>query len=236
MSEQNSYGLTKGKWFDGKVYGKYEDSYSLIQNHMSVDIFSIKEYRKLPYTCSNESYYECLARRFGNIALNETSQQYHNGMQCQLDTKCLPFSLPEIGKKNLPICKNNQEKACYADVLSKLMSNQDTYCKRLCNVKEYKYRLGKRLGLDDKSNSLVFSYKFSSPSTGRNLRSWIPVKTVKKEYLVITFKSLVGTIGGTLGMFVGFSFFGTAEVLIECLLKFWKRKVVTSEINPISKT
>ena len=236
-SEQNSYGLTKGKWFDGKVYGQDVESFSWISNHQSVDIFSVKEYRNLPYTCSNESYYECLARRFEDIALDEASQQYHNGIKCTLDAKCLPFSLPETGKTNIPICMNDREKACYVDMLSQLMSNQDTYCKRLCNVKEYKFTVRGSLGVHEKFKGLVFSYKFSSPSTSRNLRSWMPVKTVKKEYLVITFKSLVGTIGGTLGMFVGFSFIGTAEVLIEYLLKFWKRKVNgTSEINPISKT
>ena len=221
MSEQNSYGIAKGKWFDGKVYGRSGYRFALIHNHQSVDIFSVKEHRNLPYTCSNESYYECLVRRFEDVGFNETPQQDNNDITLQLDGKCLPFSLPET---RLPICKNNLEKACYANVLKQLMSNQENYCKRLCFVKEYKFALKEAPGLTEKSNDFVLNYKFASPPASRNLRSWMPVKTVKREYLVVTFKSLVGSIGGTLGMFVGFSFIGTAEKLIEYLLKLLERK------------
>ena len=38
-----------------------------------------------------------------------------------------------------------------------------------------------------------------------------PFKTVNVEYLEMTLMSLIGSVGGTLGMFVGFSFMGMLE-------------------------
>ena len=47
-----------------------------------------------------------------------------------------------------------------------------------------------------------------------------PFKIIKKEYLIMNEMSLVGNVGGTLGMFVGFSFIGTIEWLMDILSKF----------------
>ena len=43
-------------------------------------------------------------------------------------------------------------------------------------------------------------------------------KIVKKEYLVNTLISLVGNVGGTLGMFVGISMFGVTQRLQDFVL------------------
>ena len=46
------------------------------------------------------------------------------------------------------------------------------------------------------------------------------------EYFVTTGLSLVGNVGGTLGMFIGFSFLGTAEWLLnvaEAVIKEMKK-------------
>ena len=46
-----------------------------------------------------------------------------------------------------------------------------------------------------------------------------PFKIIKKEYLILNDMSLIGNVGGTLGMFVGFSFIGTFEWLLDILSK-----------------
>ena len=76
-------------------------------------------------------------------------------------------------------------------------------------------------------NSLVFEYGFDLPSSTNSHRYQVPLKVVKTEYEVFPFISLVGVIGGTLGMFVGFSFLNTTEWLIAALprlLKWIKQK------------
>ena len=61
-------------------------------------------------------------------------------------------------------------------------------------------------GMKDPTHMIVVEIQFEVPSV--NVK---PFKTVKTEYLLTTFMSLVGNVGGTLGMFVGFSFIGMAD-------------------------
>ena len=46
-------------------------------------------------------------------------------------------------------------------------------------------------------------------------RSTGPSKIVHEEYFVTPWWSLVGNVGGALGMFVGFSFIGATEKMME---------------------
>ena len=66
------------------------------------------------------------------------------------------------------------------------------------------------------SCAITWGYQFELPKCNRDNRSKAPYKIVKQEYLVNSWISLlVGTIGGTLGMFVGISFIGTLEWIID---------------------
>ena len=55
------------------------------------------------------------------------------------------------------------------------------------------------------------------------VRSYEPFKTIKEEYLIISWMSLLGNVGGTLGMFIGFLFIPTSEWAIDAGLSVWKR-------------
>ena len=56
-----------------------------------------------------------------------------------------------------------------------------------------------------------------------DLRALEPSKTVKTEYWIMSDLSFVGNVGGTMGMFVGFSFIGTSEWCFDLLGTFWSR-------------
>ena len=60
--------------------------------------------------------------------------------------------------------------------------------------------------------------RFGSPHSTNDHRSRISAKKVRTEYPLITFISVVGTVGGTLGMFVGILFVSIAEVLVSTFL------------------
>ena len=66
-------------------------------------------------------------------------------------------------------------------------------------------------------NSLVFEQHFELP---RKLKKWAnkPFKTVYTEYEITSVITLIGMVGGTMGMFVGFSIVGASEWLTaNCL-------------------
>ena len=136
--------------------------------------------------------------------------------QCQ--KICLPFTLPKVGNITMPVCKN---KACYSiasSILAKLNRDMDKLCKISCNVKEYRFGEGERVrGESVNRSSMLFEYEFDSPSSTNSNRFRVPLKVVKTEYEVFPFISLVGVVGGTLGMFVGMSFMGIAEQLISAV-------------------
>ena len=51
----------------------------------------------------------------------------------------------------------------------------------------------------------MFSYNFEYPE----------VATLNEEYYVISFLSLIGWVGGTMGMFFGFSFSGALSTILD---------------------
>ena len=67
----------------------------------------------------------------------------------------------------------------------------------------------------------MFGYQFEAPKATRKQLSKEPFKNVKREVWVVTFASLVGNVGGTLGMLIGFSFFMGFEKIYVFLGTFW---------------
>ena len=71
-----------------------------------------------------------------------------------------------------------------------------------------------------------FDYRFALPTATKHVRSKKPFNKVKTEYWLLPLSTLVGNVGGTLGMVVGFSFIGISETLM--------RKVFGSNSEPLA--
>ena len=123
------------------------------------------------------------------------------------------------------------EADCYEDIMGKLKETQEKYCKKLCHSKEFKTQLKseKRL-FEVYEGHYTLLLEFGTPHASLDLRSTRPVKFIMKEYFIVNGMSLVGNIGGTLGMFVGFSFITTSEW--HALLEFWSRICGSKSSNP----
>ena len=254
-SEENSYGLDLDKWFDGKV------NPIKVQNQKGILIDGVTEYKNMDGKCSQHSYYECLANRFKAINFQKESNQLRAMMSevinvtilpdCPFQEVCIPIPLPLGPKDNIPICRNLQketltsayyQESCYRFVLDRLIKDQEEDCKKSCKVKEFE--VGKNFEPEDVrtgfTNRLAFGYRFSSPLSGRSMRSMNLQKTIKTEYLVNTWIAMVGTVGGTLGMFVGFSIIGSLEWLmplgVRMMNKLKKSKTATNYKNGTSKS
>ena len=103
------------------------------------------------------------------------------------------------------------------------MQTEATHCKKACNIIEYKLEKASNTdSLEITNDTVAVELKFDTPSSRRHSRLMLPYKTVHTEYLVTTWISLVGAVGGTLGMFVGFSIIGTSEWLMAHVWKCFK--------------
>ena len=167
--------------------------------------------------------------------VNNFEIEWLNGTVCSFNESCAPFSLPFLSSEQMPICQTSLQRTCFNRLLRALKSDQENHCKKLCNVKEFDFEdplwihsagVCKKSGVSEKEG-FVLDYSFKQPTHSLQLRSDRLVKTVKEEYYVISGMSLAGNIGGTLGMFIGFSFIGTSEWIVDVWTRM-KNKVFWS--------
>ena len=138
------------------------------------------------FKCSHESYYECMNRLLA-ASLNGSSSQ------------CSLFSLP-----SLPVCKINKTNEAEEEFLNSLRKNTDHCSIKLCETLEY---IGTQIFYYEliKTNiTFRFVYKIPSNST-----------TLYEEYMIYDAINTIGSVGGTLGMCIGFSFSGLISSLIN---------------------
>ena len=93
-------------------------------------------------------------------------------------------------------------------------------------------------GYYDPRHSFIMEYSFSLDRKSKGAeerlmkhRSEEPYKIVCKEYLIMSGISLVGNVGGMLGLFIGFSFLGISEWIVDGLTKVWATRWKTKKIK-----
>ena len=108
---------------------------------------------------------------------------------------------------SIPICKTFEDFWCSYDLLGQSFDDftENGYPKT-CNIlqysgdKEWEWDSGRK-------PEVYFAYNFAPPKT----------VVVHEEYLIYDTIGLIGSVGGTLGMFIGFSFSGTISQIITYL-------------------
>ena len=119
-------------------------------------------------------------------------------MKSKCNVKCNPFFIQD---ETLPMCSSKREIVCIAaenDLTECIGKKQSiSYQRRISKHKSYK-----------KSKQVVTQVALSIRSMN---------KEVREEVQVITSSTLIGSIGGSLGMFFGFSFSGFVLCLMDKL-------------------
>ena len=85
-------------------------------------------------------------------------------------------------------------------------------CPKPCSILEYSGKVDywePKYNAGNPNNTMIIYLKFQSPE----------VLTIYEEYLIYDFNGMLGSIGGTLGMFIGFSFSSIIELFINLLKK-----------------
>ena len=120
----------------------------------------------------------------------------------------------------MPLCPpHSLQRFCFEQIIFGLRSDQYQHCKKSCFVEEYKIRDETDWHATHDVNGFKLAYKFGLPDATKIIRSERPFKKVSQEYLLITELSLIGILGGALGMFIGFSFVGTSDWVMEYISK-----------------
>ena len=124
---------------------------------------------------------------------------------------CLPIRYKTImkfgGVQPKPICQDSKK-----EIWKNLTKNWNTFltsCPNSC--KQYEYQ-GKMKSLD--------GYYNNSKATGLDYLYLSGYIEVHKEYLVYELDDVIGSIGGTLGLFIGFSFLGLLKYFFETIKNY----------------
>ena len=104
--------------------------------------------------------------------------------------RCFPFSLPY--QTNLPDCKTWEEWWCMKEQIALALEEVPENCNFDCTITQYDGSLVHQIDLDDPKFQFSFEIFFDTH--------------ISEEYLITSFNDLVGSFGGTLGLFTGFSF------------------------------
>ena len=144
---------------------------------------------------------------YNEIVFKKIKEQYDKGTcSCRPPNHYLCKYMKYF--ENVPICKNKGEEKCYKRVRN--IATKDVPLKP-CTKLEYKHTSTPEATIWEwpvKENALIFSWAFPYP----------PKATVKEEYLICDTATLIGVIGGSLGLFIGISFIDIYIIIIKCFL------------------
>ena len=142
--------------------------------------------------------YECLESAVSKLDLSSCP------------SKCLFFSLPN---QKLPQCKTKSEKTCSEKIVNPLVNQLLT--SGTCKKSSTTFDISGTIDVE-KQNKSYMSYEklvyFSIAAPG--------LMKVSEEYLIYDFIAVVASIGGTLGLFIGFSFSDVTSFLVNLIKGF----------------
>lgn len=232
-SKANSFGVVNKprRFYDGNV-----KEIKIQKGHMKrLAINSVTDIVHVFGKCSKTSYYQTLAERFIATDFRRHNMTYVSGdsprKSCPTNRyKCLPATL----SLDIPVCStddgiSNGQRVCSYNAIEiikrEMVENYSSSDQTLqyCNIKEYiitETETNPRIteGWGERIR-LEFEFEVS-----RQSRVWSDgfVKSFHKEYFVMTMIGLIGTIGGTLGIFVGFSFLDSGSLVLTSAKKAYR--------------
>ena len=199
-SKQNSYGTANSYWAEGDVM-KFEidkNTYEVgIQLDIAKEIYLIEK-----GLCQEESFQNCLG--------SELAKQDYSSCP----KACVAFSLPN---KHLPICETTEEIACSLQFVNPIF--QEIATKRICKKSCTTFDIFGEVAVNANNRSEIFHYK----TIYYTIAPPYLVK-VSEEYIIYDIIGMVASIGGTLGLFIGFSFTNITSFLIEGMKNFMKNE------------
>ena len=213
-SGENSYGVVKGDWRNGEVLkieikrGNFKKIDLNVQKHV---------FLKSTTKCSDHTFYECLT----------TYVMRGNFTGCPKE--CIPCSLPN---QSFVPCDFEERKKyakykCNRDIIKDIWQGiiNSNICPRTCTTTEYSGKVGYEVLTAYSEKKLILEYKFVEPA----------ITKVHEEYVLFDTIDMICSVGGNLGLFIGFSISNVFTVLFGylqlLLVKIYNRRSNTINIG-----
>ena len=208
-SLENSPGFAFRKWKDGKPLQITINKNNIVGYNVQPQL---TKYLKQTGKCQEESYYECMASQFDENEFDKCPK------------KCIPNVFSNLGKNySAPFCQNDifNEK-CIHNYMSQ--HEGESKCKRSCSNLEYFGEFEAIVPYKSEKENWNFYQMHYYIDKAYEMK-------VYEEYIIIDAIGMIGSVGGTLGLFIGFSFSNVINVLIGYLQLFlnkicWKNSVI----------
>ena len=195
-SHSNAYGVIGGSWVEGDVYSTSIPSKGARLARFSLKAVKMKDHQSTTKCSKTLSYYVCMGLEL------QKKEHYKN---------CSKFCIPIIWKtlielssnESFAICETVEENYCMAT----LMNNVFTYKTKQCHVRCEQLKYSARKMYDPTywpESDMEMALNFPSA----NLIEY-------EEYVIYDWIGLIGSIGGSLGLFIGFSFRDVFSYMIQ---------------------
>ena len=189
-SEQNSLGNVIYDWRDGK---------KIMMNKVKGFLFLELEPKKVVKlkNCQEKSFQECFHSKL-------ISEDYS-----KCPRKC--FGVSSYWNAE-PLCNTSEEFRCSYGIAEKIAKDRSSEkCFPSCTQINFEILNSYHEDMDrpDSKRNITIRYLISNDMI-----------KVEEEYLINDFVKMLGSIGGTLGMCIGFSFLGVATILLQYLESF----------------
>ena len=186
-SSKNVFGISMFNWLDGKRLTLTRNQGVYWVEIQPKKIIKMKSESK----CGDISFYECFQDELAK-------QNYDN-----CPRKC--FSISTFANLT-PICETEEEFQCSHEITLRL--KESTKCLPVCTQIDYdiEYEYQENLNKPNAKRNVTFGYRLSNTKM-----------KVEEEYFLHDFVGMLGSIGGTLGLFLGFSFLGGLFFLLQHL-------------------
>ena len=141
---------------------------------------------------------KCLARQQLECFYSEQNRCKN---KCLMNTYKGVFDM--YPNKTLQACRTKYASKCNAAMIACYFSNTTKICLDPCNVEIYT------------TNTYLFERQKDKQNITLYLKYQSMTMDVSEEYLVYDFPNFIGTLGGSLGLFIGFSYTGFIGSIID---------------------
>ena len=220
-SYENSFGTQNKQFYHGKPHIT-----QVVMNHHAKVSYRTKQthYSKEKNPdCEEQSWFQELEELFVPAVKEECPEP------------CTPLRLPS---NSLRLCEGGSESACAREIIEDVRQNiTKSYSYESCSYEEYEgtvleneiidgkpklyswhpydesmsnviYPWYKHFEANPGNTTVMFSYTFDYPET----------MIVEQEYYIATLMDIIGIVGGTLSMFIGFAFYDNILSFVEYLI------------------